>query len=57
MPEAAVLKDLADDIILTGFDERDDFHSAAALRAGQRIDLINPLDEHGPAAAGLAVGR
>ena len=44
-----MLEDFADDIVLAGFDEGDDFHGAAALGAAQRIDLIDALDEHGPA--------
>src|SRR5208337_1926650 len=30
---------------------------AAALGTGQRVDLVHPLDEHGPGLAGAAVGR
>ena len=51
MPEAAVLEDLAEDFFLAGLDEGDDFHGAAALGAAQGVDLIDALDEDGPAAA------
>ena len=37
--------------------ERDHFHLAAALGTGQRVDLVHPLDEHGPGLAGAAAGR
>ncbi len=46
-----MLKDLANDLVLAGFYEGDDFHGPAALGAQQRIGLVDALDEHGPAAA------
>jgi len=45
-----VFEDLLNDLGLRRFDEGDDFHDTAALRAAQGIDLIDPLDEHGPGA-------
>ena len=52
VPEAAVLEDFADGIALAGLDEDDDFHGSAALRAEERVGVVDAFDEHGPAAAG-----
>ena len=57
MPEAAVLKDFTDHIILAGFNEGDNLHGAAAVGAEEGIGVVNTLDEDGPTTAGLAVGR
>ena len=46
-----MLEDFSDHIVLAGFDKGDDFHGAAALGAAQGVDLIDALDEDGPAAA------
>ena len=49
-----MLEDFADNGLLVSLDEGDDFHGAAALRATERVGLVNALDEHGPAASGEA---
>ena len=61
VPETAVLKNLADNIALAGFDEGDGLYGPAATGAEQRVCLVkfclvNSLDEHGPALA-LEPGR
>ena len=51
LPEAAMLKNLADHCVPMAFEEGDDFHGAAALRAAQGVGLVDALDEDGPALA------
>lgn len=51
-----MLEDFADHLILPSFNEGNDLHRAAAFGTYQRIDMIDALNEHGPAAAGEAVG-
>ena len=57
MPEAAVTQNLLDHRPLRRLDEGDDLHRAATLRTSQRIDLVNPFDEHGPSLTATAGGR
>lgn len=51
VPQAAVLEVFLDHVALIGLDEGDDLHGPAALGAQKRIDVVNLLDKHGPAAA------
>ena len=51
MPEVAMLENFANQVVLSGLDERADLHGAAALGAAERIDLVDAFDEHRPAAA------
>ena len=41
-------QNLLDQRALRRLDKRDHLHRRAALRTGQRIDLVHPLDEHRP---------
>ena len=50
-----VSQDLADDGRLV--DESDDAHLGATLPTGQRVDLVDPVDELGPAFSKSASGR
>ena len=54
VPKATMLEDLLDHLALRRLAERHHLHRPAALRAGQRINLVDPLDEHGPGLAGAA---
>ena len=56
-PQPTVPQDLLDHVALRRLDEGDDLHLAATLGTGQRVDLVHPLDEHGPGLAGAAAGR
>ena len=56
MPQPAVPQDLLDHVALRRLDEGDDLHLAAALGTLQRVDLVDPLDEHGPGLAARLAG-
>ena len=45
-----------DDLGLRRFDKRHDLHNPTAFRAGQGIDLIDSLDEHGQVWLHLLAG-
>lgn len=44
-------QDALDDLALRRLNKGDNFHLAATVRTGQRIELVDPLDEHGPGLA------
>jgi hypothetical protein len=56
-PQVAVPQDLLDHVTLRRLEERHDLQRAASFGTGQRIELEDPLDEHGPGLAGAAIGR
>src|SRR5271170_4035971 len=53
MPKPAMLEDPLDHFLLRRLDEGHHLHLPAALGARQRINLVDPLDEHGPSLAGV----
>lgn len=49
-------QDRLDHLSLPRLDKSHDFQLATALRTGQRVDLVHPLDAHGP-DLGATAGR
>ena len=50
-----MLQDALNHVRLAALDEADDLHLAATLRAFQRIDFVDALDEHGPNGRGFQI--
>jgi len=48
LPQPTVAENALDDFLLSALDEADDLHPAAAVRALQGVDLVDPFDQHRP---------
>jgi len=57
VPQPAVAQNLLDNSPLRWFKKRDHLHLALALRAAERVDFVDALDQHGPRLARAASPR